>query len=56
MIAEYLEHVLHFESLAAEAADPNLRETFLEQARAYRKLADERVVAQKIRLPLPPKN
>ena len=38
-IAEYLERVHEFERMAAEATDPALRESLLNQASAYRKLA-----------------
>jgi hypothetical protein len=42
-IAEYLEHALHFEEMAAGEADGSaLKESFLKQALAYRKLAAER--------------
>jgi hypothetical protein len=56
MIAEYLEHAVQFESMAGEAADPILKETLLGQAKAYRKLADERAVRLKITLPPSPNN
>ena len=42
MIAEYLEHALHFERMAAEASDSALKESLRKQAVAYRKLATER--------------
>jgi hypothetical protein len=42
MIAGYLEHAMQFEGMAAEETDPQLRETLLAQAKAYRKLAAER--------------
>jgi hypothetical protein len=42
MIAEYLENAMKFERLAAEENDPKLKAVFEQQARAYRKLADER--------------
>jgi hypothetical protein len=45
MIAEYLEHALQFERLAADETDP-------QQAIAYRKLAEKRAAA----LNLPPVN
>jgi hypothetical protein len=45
MIAEYLEHVLQFERMAAEATDPALKESFQKQAAAYRKLADKRAAS-----------
>jgi len=52
MIAEYLEHALHFEKMAAEESDPALKEALTRQALAYRKLARER--AERQGLPLPP--
>lgn len=42
MIAEYLEHALHFEQMAAETADEKLKEALLAQARDYHKMAAER--------------
>ena len=42
MIAEYLEHALQFELMAAVETDPGLKETLAKQALAYRKLATER--------------
>ena len=42
MIAEYLEHALQFERMAAEATDPALKASLSSQAVAYRKLAAER--------------
>jgi hypothetical protein len=42
MIAEYLEHAVRFEQMAAAETDPELKARLLEQAKAYRKLADER--------------
>ena len=51
MIAEYLEHAIQFERLAAEATDPTLKESLHNQAIAYRKLASER--AERLHLPLP---
>lgn len=46
MIAEYLEHALHFEKMAAEAVDPELKDLFNKQASAYRNLAAERAERQ----------
>jgi hypothetical protein len=48
MVAEYLEHALEFERMAAEETDPALKESLAKQALAYRKLADER--ARKLNL------
>jgi len=42
MIAEYLEHALNFERMAAEEKNPELKAAFEQQAAAYRKLAVER--------------
>ena len=43
MVAEYLDHALQFERMAAEATDSDLQKALAGQAVAYRKLADERV-------------
>jgi hypothetical protein len=51
MIAEYLEHAVQFESMASEATDPKLKNTLMEQASAYRKLAEERARRLKVKLP-----
>jgi hypothetical protein len=51
MIAEYLEHAVHFEQMASETADEELRETLLAQARAYHKLAAERIRRLNVKLP-----
>jgi hypothetical protein len=53
MIAEYLENAMKFERLAAEECDPTLKAVFEEQARAYRRLADER--ADRLGLAPPPR-
>jgi hypothetical protein len=45
MVAEYLEHALKFEHLAAEETDPQLKASFEKQAAAYRKLAAERAAS-----------
>jgi hypothetical protein len=52
MIAEYLEHALQFERMAAEEKDAGLKADLEKQAKAYRKLAGER--ASKLGLPSPP--
>ena len=52
MIAEYLEHALQFERLAAAETDSTLKEALAKQALAYRKLAAER--AERLKLPPPP--
>jgi hypothetical protein len=52
MIAEYLEHALQFEKLAAGETDAALKESLSKQALAYRNLASER--AERLNLPRPP--
>lgn len=42
MIAEYLEHALQFERMAAREKNPELKAQLEKQAAAYRKLAGER--------------
>jgi hypothetical protein len=49
---QYLENAMKFERMAAEEPAPKLKAQFEEQARAYRKLADER--ASRLSLALPP--
>jgi hypothetical protein len=41
LIAEYLEQESKFNRMAAEATDPNLKESLTNQAIAYRKLAEK---------------
>jgi hypothetical protein len=53
MLAEYLDHAIQFERLAADEVNPAVRTEFEEQAAAYRKLASER--AAKLGLPEPPR-
>jgi hypothetical protein len=52
MIAEYLDHAIQFERMAADETNPAVRMQFEKQAAAYRKLASER--AAKLGLPEPP--
>jgi hypothetical protein len=52
MIPEYLEHAIQFERMAAEATDATLKARMLEQAKAYRRLAEER--AKRLKISLPP--
>jgi hypothetical protein len=52
LVAEYLEHVVHFARMAADASDPKLKESLEAQALAYRKLAEKRAA----QLKLPPVN
>jgi hypothetical protein len=42
MIAEYLEHALQFERMAAEETNPEVKAAFQKQAATYRKLAADR--------------
>ena len=49
MIAEYLDHAIEFERLAASEPNPALKESLINQAIAYRKLAAER--ANRLRPP-----
>jgi hypothetical protein len=53
MIAEYLEHALQFERMAAQESDPALKQSLTKQAQAYRKLASER--AKRLPPPSSPK-
>jgi hypothetical protein len=54
MIAEYLEHALQFERMAAEEKVPALKAQLAKQATAYRKLADERARSLNLTPPEPP--
>jgi hypothetical protein len=54
MIPEYLEHAIQFERMAAEATDATLKARMLEQAKAYRRLAEERANYKRLKLSLPP--
>jgi hypothetical protein len=51
MVAEYIEHAIRFEQMAAQEKDAKLRAEFEKQALAYRKLARER--ARKSGIPEP---
>ena len=42
MIAEYLEHALNFERMAADEKNPEIKAVFEKQAAAYRKLIADR--------------
>jgi hypothetical protein len=50
MLAEYLEHAIEFERMADETDGP-LKEQFLKQAEAYRKLAEKRAIQIGFRKP-----
>jgi len=54
MIVEYLEKAIHFEQLAAAEQAPELKEQLAAQARAYRKLVEERAHREGLPIPLPP--
>lgn len=51
MIAEYLDKALHFEQLALQEDNSNLKFELEAQAKAYRKLAAERAAREGLRLP-----
>jgi hypothetical protein len=55
MLAEYLEHAIKFEQMAAQERDAKLKEHFETQAAAYRKLAEKRAQERGIKIP-PVKN
>ena len=42
MIAEYLEHAINFERMAAEEGHPQIKAVFEKQAATYRKLATDK--------------
>jgi hypothetical protein len=42
LIAEYVEHAIKFERMAAEESDAILKEQLLKQAADYRRLAEKR--------------
>jgi hypothetical protein len=52
LVTEYLERAVHFARLAANENDPKLKQSFEDQALAYRKLAEKRSA----QLNLPPVN
>jgi len=56
MIAEYLEHALQFERMAADEKNAELKAQLQKQAAAYRKLAAERANKLGMRPPLGPEN
>ena len=51
MAAEYLEHALNFERMAADEPNPELKADFERQAARYRKLAAQRVKQSRIEPP-----
>ena len=48
LVAQYLEQAVQFARMAAEATDPQLRESLQKQALEYRKLADKRAAELKL--------
>jgi hypothetical protein len=42
MVAEYLEHAINFERMAADEKNPQIKATFEKQTATYRKLLAER--------------
>jgi hypothetical protein len=55
MVAEYMEKALHFEQMAERESDEQLKGRFLDQAKAYRKLAADRVLKDPLApMTLPP--
>ena len=54
MVAEYLEKALDFERLASAEKDPEVKASLLKQAQAYRKLAADRALREKL-TPLSPR-
>jgi hypothetical protein len=54
LLAEYLEHAIQFERLAAGENDPALKAQFEYQANAYRKLAAKRAEQYGLPPPSPP--
>jgi hypothetical protein len=52
MLAEYLEHAVKFEQMAARENDPKLKAEFERQAVAYRKLAEKRAMEYGLKPPL----
>lgn len=53
MIAEYLDTAIQFEQMASAEQDETLKARLLDQAAAYRELAENR--ARRLRLPFPGK-
>jgi hypothetical protein len=55
MIAEYIEHALQFEQLAAHEKNPQLKADLEKQGQAYRKMAADRAKKLGLKPPPPPK-
>jgi hypothetical protein len=56
MVAEYLEHALSFELMAAAESDPQLKADLQKQADSYRKLAAGRANELGVEPPINPKD
>jgi hypothetical protein len=54
MVAEYLEKALHFEQMAEAEGDQQLKARLMDQAKAYRKLAADRVLKEPLSPSVPP--
>ena len=54
MVFEYLDKALDFKRLAAAETNPELKASLMKQAEAYRKLAADRALREKL-TPLPPR-
>jgi len=54
LIAEYLDHALSFERLAAHEKNPTLKADFEKQVAAYRKLAAKRAAELGLEPPMEP--
>jgi hypothetical protein len=54
MIADYLERALQFERMAEHATDLAFKRKCLNQANAYRKLAEKRAKELNVSTPTPP--
>lgn len=54
IVAEYLDKAIHFEQMAAQEKNAQLKAELLAEAKAYRKFAAERAVREN--LPSPPQS
>jgi hypothetical protein len=52
LVSEYLQDAINFEQMAAKAEEGPFKQSLLQQAAAYRKLAAQR--AEALGVPLPP--
>ena len=53
LVAEFLEKAIHFEQLAGAERDPEFKVSLIKQAEAYRKMAADRALTDKL-MPYPP--